>query len=451
MLGQILTIARNTFLESVRQPIYFILIALCGIFQLLTTWSAGFSMDYSSTAEVSADDKLLLDIGMATVFVCGMLASAFLATAVISKEIERKTVLTVVSKPVSRPTLVLGKYLGVSTAIVIAGATMLLFLQMSIRHKVMSTTADDIDGPVIVFTLLAVGISLVVGVWCNFFYGWVFTQTATMLLFPLMLAAWLGVLLVGKGWKVQPMTTDFKTQIGIASICLILAQLVLTSIATAASARLGQVMTLLICCGVFMLGLTSNYFLGSRAISNQFVGRIAKAEPEVVGMTSLQTPGDTYLITLDLEPRVRLVPGTPFYFGPNPSGFGMQVTSFPKFQGDISDSTAVFDRSKPATLTVVSQTVKAVKVIRTGADGPLVRRPPQAGDYVFTRPTVFNAAALAGWAMIPNIQAFWLVDAVSQNQPIPLSHLGLIALYSLAQVGVFLSLAVVLFQRREVG
>jgi hypothetical protein len=53
--------------------------------------------------------------------------------------------------------------------------------------------------------------------------------------------------------------------------------------------------------------------------------------------------------------------------------------------------------------------------------------------------------------MIPNIQSFWLVDAITQNQPVPASHVALIAVYALAQIGVFLSLAVILFQTREVG
>src|ERR1041384_3824605 len=99
MFSQTLTIARNTFLESVRQPIYFILTSICGLAILLTVWTAAFSMDYSSSA-------------------------------VVSKEIDRKTVLTVVSKPVSRPTVVFGKYLGVTGAILIATLTMLLFVQM---------------------------------------------------------------------------------------------------------------------------------------------------------------------------------------------------------------------------------------------------------------------------------------------------------------------------------
>src|SRR5688572_13340848 len=108
--SQILTIAKNTFVESVRQPIYFVLIVLGGIMQVLNTWGAAYSMGCTDTAEVSGYNQVLLDIGLATIFVCGMLLAAFIATAVISREIERKTVLTVVSKPISRTAVVLGKY-----------------------------------------------------------------------------------------------------------------------------------------------------------------------------------------------------------------------------------------------------------------------------------------------------------------------------------------------------
>src|SRR5215813_10451940 len=82
---QILTIARNTFVESVRQPIYFILIMLCGILQVFNVLGSAYSMGYTETAEVSGDNKLLLDLGLATIFVCGTLLAAFIATAVISR------------------------------------------------------------------------------------------------------------------------------------------------------------------------------------------------------------------------------------------------------------------------------------------------------------------------------------------------------------------------------
>ena len=451
MISQTLTIARNTFIEAVRQPIYFILIALSGVLTLLTTWTAAYSMDYSSSAEVSADNKLMLDINLATVFVAGMLLAAFLATAVLSKEIERKTVLTVVSKPVARPTVVIGKYIGVSAAIVIAVTTMLLFVQLAVRHQVMSTTADDLDGPVLTFGLLAVGIALAVGVWCNFFYGWSFTQTSTLVLFPLLIAAYIGVLLVSKKWTLQPIGADFKPQVALASVCLLLSQLVLASIAVAVSARLGQVMTLVILCGAFLLGLMSNYLIGRHAVVNEFFAQVDTATPELQGMAGLQQPGDRYNLTLKLEPRIRVRPGDTVFYGASPGGFGLMVMNQQRFDGDITSPSAISDRSKPPALVVLSQNQRDLSIIRTGAAGPLVVRPPIQGDYLFLRPTTYNWVAVAAWTVIPNIQFFWLVDAVSQNQPIPLMHVGLVALYAAMQVGVFLCLGIILFQKREVG
>ncbi len=455
MLLHVLTIARNTFVESVRQPIYFILIGICALAILFTTWTSAFSMGYSDSAEVSGDNKMLLDVGLATVFVCGMLLAAFLATAVLSKEIERKTVLTVVSKPVSRASVVLGKYVGVAAAIAVAGVTMLLFLQMGIRHQVLSTAADELDMPVILFSLGAIVLSIGVATWGNFFYGWVFTQTATMLLFPLMLVAWVGVLLVSKEWALQPILTDFKPQIFIASVGVVMAHLVLTAVAVAASSRLGQVMTLVVCAGVFVGGLMSNYFLGKRAIDNEFVGRVAQAVPQSPSMEGLTNPGDIYKVTLEIEPRKSIRPGIIAYYGPNPSGWGLSEI-LPDVGApepiDVNVSEQVSDRSRPASIMVLNQTAKEVLLRRVGADDRSVpARTPAAGDYLFLQPTRVSPLALGLWGIIPNVQFFWLVDAVTQNADVPLNHLLLIMAYAVVQIGVYLSLAVALFQTREVG
>ena len=61
-------------------------------------------------------------------------AAAFIATAALSREIERKTVLTVVSKPVPRPAVVIGKYLGASGALLTATVPMVIFLHIALRH-----------------------------------------------------------------------------------------------------------------------------------------------------------------------------------------------------------------------------------------------------------------------------------------------------------------------------
>ena len=80
-----------------------------------------------------------------------------------------------------------------------------------------------------------------------------------------------------------------------------------------------------------------------------------------------------------------------------------------------------------------------------------LKRPPGVGDVSFLEPTEINAVALVAWGTTPNLQFFWLVDAVTQAHPIPPRYVGLVALYSLAQVTGLLALAVILFQKRDVG
>ncbi len=447
----ILTIARITFLESVRQPIYFIMIGLCGIFQLINTSSLGFSLGYTETAEVSGDNKMLLDVGLATVLFCGTLLAGFIATAALSREIEQKTVLTVVSKPVPRPVVVLGKYFGAVAAILIATGTMILFLQVGLRHGIMSTARDDVDMPVALFSFGAVALALGVAVWGNFFYGWHFTQTASLLLFPLMFAAWILVLLISKKWEWQDPLRDFKPQIFIASISLVLALLVLTAVATAASSRLGQVMTIVVCFGVFVLGLLSNHLIAKRAFLNTPVGQVASATPERLSMESLTGVGDIYSVTLKTPPSRGLPPGTGIYYGPNPNGFDLQVPAFEPFKGNANDPEGLFLKDKPSALVVTTGNGRRLTIRNLGGTAVQVERPPQADDYVFTEPTRVNPVALAAWGVVPNMQFFWLTDAVTQNRPVPAGHLARIAIYSLVQVIGFLSLAVILFQKRDVG
>src|SRR5678815_3481962 len=292
MLLQILTIPRNTFVESIRQPIFFVLVMVSGLLQLFNTWSTGFAMGYTESGEVSGDNKLLFDVGLATVFVCGTLLAAFIATAVVSREIENKTVLTVVSKPVARPTLILGKYTGVAGAMLVAIVPMLIFLLMGIRHGVMSNASDDIDGPVVLFTFLAIFLAILIAAWCNFFYGWYFSQTCMVLLLPGMILAYVLVLLVSKKWQFQHLQDDFKPQITYACYALTMALLVLTAVATAVSTRLGQVMTIVVCAGFFVFGLLTNHIIGRHVFHNSPVASIFSATADDLTRPFWEKAGD---------------------------------------------------------------------------------------------------------------------------------------------------------------
>jgi len=476
MVIQTVTIARNTFLESIRQPVYMIVILLCGVLLLFTTWGTGFSMGYSSSAEVSGDNKLLLDVGLATVFVCGMLLSAFVSTAAVSREIENKTVLTVVSKPISRTSVILGKYAGVSWAMLIAVVPMLIFLLMGIRHGVMSTAADDPDQPVLVFTSAAVLLSLGLAAWCNYFYGWPFTQTVILTLVPTLIIAYLLVLTFDKDWKLQVgmlehhvlnqygdethitenrftlPTQDFKPQILLASGALAMSMLVLSAVALAASTRLGQVMTILICCGVFVFGLLSNYMLGRHAYENKRISVISSVTFPHELERSFKNRGDAAAITLTWPADPAIKPGDSFYYGDSPSGAGLAVPAFTPFPGNAANPQALFDPAVDPGIVVTSvETPTQVTIRNVGPTPARIDRAPRAGDHIFLRPTRIHPLPLALWAAFPNMQNFWLVDAVTQNSPIPATHLLRVALYGLGQVVALICLAIILFQKRDVG
>jgi len=451
MITQTAAIARTTFIESLRQPVVLFMVMLCAIAQILTTWGTGFAMGLEESAEVEGDNKLLFDIGLSSLFVCGTILAAFIATAALSREIENKTALTIVSKPVSRPTVILGKYIGVSAALSLAAATMGLFLLIAIRHGVMTTAADDIDQPVVYFSISAITLAFLLAAWCNFFYGWNFPQVATVLLLPFTFIAYILILKFSKKWALQDILVDLKPQVTLATIVLLLAMFVLSSIAVAVSARLGQVMTIFVCLGVFLASLLSNFFVGRFAFSNSPIGQITAAEPLDPDSAPFNLSGHRYSIEFRKPPDRPIKPGESIYFGVNSNGFDLLVPPFEPFTGNLNRSEETLGPSAQPALVAEAVSGKSITIRLLGSEPLRIARPPDVDDYVFTRPTSTNYLALGVWGAFPNVQFFWLLDAVSQNQIVPLEYLAVMFLYAFVQIGIFLSLAIILFQKRDVA
>ena len=75
---------------------------------------------------------------------------------------------------------------------------------------------------------------------------------------------------------------------------------------------------------------------------------------------------------------------------------------------------------------IVTQVDSNKLTVRNAGQVPAaIERPPEPGDYVFTTPTTIRYHWLALWGVIPNLQTFWLLDAVTQGHPIPLAYVGL--------------------------
>jgi hypothetical protein len=259
-MQKLFAIAANTCLETIRQPIYGVLMWVSAGLLMINPTLAGFSLESGS------DIKIMQDVGLSTLLLYGLLASAFSATSVITREIETFTVLTVVSKPVSRPLFLVGKYLGVAATVLIGYYFLCLVFLMTVRHGVMETATSKYDQPVLVFSGLALGISLIAATFGNYVYGWNFSTALTAWVVPLGTIAFLVVLFLDKQWALQLPTKDFgNLQIPYALLCAFLAVLILTAVAVALSTRFSQVMTLVLCAGIFLLGLLSDYYFGRQA------------------------------------------------------------------------------------------------------------------------------------------------------------------------------------------
>ncbi len=281
MFSKLYAIAGNTFTETIRQPIFVILMLAAGFLLVINPSLAAFSL------ESGKDSKIMIDVGLATLLLYGLLACSFSATSVITREIESHTVLTVVSKPVSRPLFITGKYFGVVAALLVGFYFLCLIFLMTVRHGVMETNADKLDGPVLVFGTLAVLVSVGAATFCNYVYSWHFTTTLTAFLVPTGSLALLGVLLLSREWKPQPIDTDFgNLQVLYAVLLIFFAVAVLAAFAVAIATRFSQVTTLILCAGVLIGGLMMDYAVGrhldgARGQLQKTEVRLAATQPAV--------------------------------------------------------------------------------------------------------------------------------------------------------------------------
>ena len=102
-------LAAATSKEAVRQPVFALSVAIALIVLLLNTFLPFFSL--------GEDVKMLKDCGLATMLIIGLLVAVWTASTTIHDEIEGRTAMTLLSKPINRRQFVLGKYLGIMRAV----------------------------------------------------------------------------------------------------------------------------------------------------------------------------------------------------------------------------------------------------------------------------------------------------------------------------------------------
>ena len=254
MLRKILTIAKNTFIETLRQPIFFIIVFIAILIFILTPSISMYSID--------DDNKLLYEFGTSTLFLTGLFISIFSSIGAITEELESKTAMTVLSKPVPRWNFIIGKFLGITGAVALAHLVVSIAMMLTFRHGVMETARDEIDWTVITVSLSVLLLSLLISAIMNYYYDNTFTSTCMVLLTILGSIGFAALCFLDKEWKFNPAENGFNMFDVYSSILLFFAILVLISIAIALSTRFNIIMTLILCIAFFLLGLISDYIFG---------------------------------------------------------------------------------------------------------------------------------------------------------------------------------------------
>jgi ABC-type transport system involved in multi-copper enzyme maturation permease subunit len=107
-----LVILRHTFFETIVQPIYALLLAVGGAIMILFA-----SLPFFTLGE---DTLMFKAVGLDVILLLVLVATLFATSKSIYEEIEDRTMLTLMSKPVHKWEVLVGKYLGIISASLLA-------------------------------------------------------------------------------------------------------------------------------------------------------------------------------------------------------------------------------------------------------------------------------------------------------------------------------------------
>lgn len=261
ILFQAWTLAMNTVLDIIRQPVILLLTTTCVVLIGLLPATAVFAF--------GEEARLVRDGALALHLVFGLLVAGAAAAATIYTEIKRGAAATVLCKPVSRGLYFISTYIGVLMVLLLFCAIALLSGLLSVR---MVLQGMQTDGRIGALFLAAVLVAFGCAAMSNFMLRRQFVSQAFIGLLPclaaaLVTAAWLapnghavrfGSLMA---WRMVP-----------AGILVSLAVMVLAALAVSLSTRLPPVLSTSACAALFSLGLVSDYLFRTAAATSWWAG-----------------------------------------------------------------------------------------------------------------------------------------------------------------------------------
>ncbi|HNM46220.1 MAG TPA: hypothetical protein PKH51_04310 [Candidatus Sumerlaeota bacterium] len=110
-MTKIYAIAINTFKEAVRNRVLYVLLFF-SLLIMLGAWVA-------STLSIDKESVILRNLGVGAINIISLLIAVFVGIGLVYNDLDKKTIYTIVSKPISRWQFLLGKYLGLLLTIAV--------------------------------------------------------------------------------------------------------------------------------------------------------------------------------------------------------------------------------------------------------------------------------------------------------------------------------------------
>jgi len=130
-MRSIVAIALNTFREAIRSRILYIVL----IFALLLMASSGIVSDLA----ISAHSRIVRDFGLACISFFGLAIAILVGIGLVYNEMDKKSIYTMVSKPIDRWQFLLGKYFGLLLTIYVNIAIMAVFFLAVLNYQDQTT------------------------------------------------------------------------------------------------------------------------------------------------------------------------------------------------------------------------------------------------------------------------------------------------------------------------
>ncbi len=269
MLGKVAAIAGNAFRETVRQPVFCVLL---GIALLMIALSPSFTM-----FTLFEDVKLVKDMGLSTIMLTGLLLAVLSASNVVSEEVRGRTALMVVARPVGRGAFVLGKFLGIVLAQLAAAYLLTLVLVLTVRVGVKEAAYTKLDTAVVWAELAAGLLTVAAAVAANYFFDKPFPSAVLFAGIALFSLVFLGFAFVDKELALVPFLEAMDAETLKACIVLFPMTAVLTAAAVMCATRLTLVVSMVACVLFFLVGTLSEYLLERLAAAGQLLCGVARA------------------------------------------------------------------------------------------------------------------------------------------------------------------------------